>query len=242
MGRRIIAQRRGKGSSTYRSPSHRHLAKPGYPKRQETSGEVIDLHHAPGRTAPLAEVEFEHGETKFMIAPFGLRVGQEVEVGPEAAVNKGNVLPLSKIPVGMYVYNLELEPLDGGKLVRAGGDFAVIISQGAKKTTLRLPSGSFKTVDNRCRATIGIIAGGGHIEKPFAKAGKRFHAYRSKSKRPKTVRGIAMNAIDHPHGGGDHQHVGVESTVSSNAPPGRKVGRLSSKKKKEDKKKEERRS
>ena len=236
MGKRIIPQRRGKGSSTYRSPSHRHLAKPGYPKRQEVEGEVIDLHHAPGRTAPLAEVEFENGETTYMIANHGLKVGQNIRVGPKAEIRKGNVLPLGRIPVGTFIYNIELEPLDGGKLVKAAGTNAVIISHGKKYTTLRLPSDSFKNVDKRCRATVGIVAGGGHTDKPFAKAGKRFKAYRSRAKRPKKVRGIAMNAVNHPHGGGDHQHVGVNSTVSANAPPGRKVGRLSSKKKKKKKK------
>ncbi len=238
MGKRIIPQRRGKGSPTYRSPSHRHLAQPGYPKNQEVQGEVVDLHHAPGRTAPLAEVRFETGETTYMVANHGLKVGQTLEVGPDAKIRKGNVLPLGKIPVGMFVYNIEIEPLDGGKLVKSAGSNAVIISQGKKYTTLRLPSDSFKNVDRRCRATVGIAAGGGHKDKPFAKAGKRVNAYRSKAKRPGKVRGIAMNAVNHPHGGGDHQHVGVGSTVSANAPPGRKVGRLSSKKKKKKKKKQ----
>jgi len=237
MGRRIIPQRRGKGSSTYQSPSHRHLAKPGYPKNQETVGEVIDIHHAPGRTAPLAEVEFDNGETTFVIANHGLWVGENIEVGPDADIEKGNVLPLSHIPVGTFVYNIEMEPLDGGKLVKSSGTSATVIAQDRRKTVLKLPSGKFKRIDNRCRATVGIVAGGGHKEQPIAKAGKKAKGLRSKAKRAQKVRGIAMNAVDHPHGGGDHQHVGVPSTVSSNAPPGRKVGNLSSKKKKKDKKK-----
>ncbi len=239
MGKRIIPQRRGKGSSTYRSPSHRHLAAPGYPKSQETVGEVVDLHHAPGRTAPLAEVLFDNNEKQFLLANNGLRVGQKIEVGPKSNIEKGNVLPLLKIPVGTFVYNLELEPLDGGKLVKTAGTHATIISQERRTTTLRLPSDKFKRVDSRCRATIGIVAGGGHKEQSFAKAGKVVHSASSKAKRPKKVRGIAMNAVNHPHGGGDHQHVGVPSKVSANAPPGRKVGNLSSKKTKKKKKKEE---
>ncbi len=241
MGKRIITQRRGKGSSTYRSPSHRHLATPGYPKSQETTGEVLDIHHAPGRTAPLAEVKFENGETSFVIANHGLWVGEKIDVGPDAKIEKGNVLPLSHIPVGTFVYNIEMEPLDGGKLVKSAGTSATIIAQDRRETVLKLPSDDFKRVDNRCRATIGIVAGGGHTEQPIAKAGKKAKSLRSKAKRAKRVRGIAMNAVDHPHGGGDHQHVGVPSTVSSNAPPGRKVGRLSSKKKKKDKKKKKER-
>ncbi len=237
MGKRVIPQRRGKGSPTYRSPSHRHLAKPGYPKSQETEGKVVDLHHAPGRTAPLAEVEFENGETSFMIANHGLWVEENIEVGPKAKVEKGNVFPLNRIPVGMFVYNIELEPLDGGKLVKTAGTHATVVAQERKKTVLELPSGKKKTVDNRCRATIGIVAGGGRTDQPFVKAGKRVNSLRSKAKRARKVRGVAMDAVDHPHGGGDHQHVGVPSTVSSNAPPGRKVGNISSKKKKKDKKK-----
>lgn len=236
MGQRLISQRRGKGSSTYRSPSHRHLARPGYPKNQEVEGKVIEIHHAPGRNSPLAEVEFENGDTNFLIANHGLRVGQKIEVGPDASVRKGNVLTLNSIPVGTFVYNIEIEPLDGGKMVRTAGTNAIVISQGSKYTTLKLPSDKFKNVDSRCRATIGIVAGGGQTDKPFAKAGNKFKAFRSKAKKPKRVRGIAMNAVSHPHGGGDHQHVGVGSTVSANAPPGRKVGRLSSKKKKKNKK------
>ncbi len=241
MGKRIIAQRRGKGSPTYRSPSHRHLAKPGYPKSQETKGEVIDIHHAPGRTAPLAEIEFENGETTFMIANHGLWVGQDVDIGPDADIEKGNVIPLSNVPVGTFVYNIETEPLDGGKLVKSAGTSATVIAQERKETVLKLPSDKIKSVDNRCRATIGIVAGGGHKEQPLAKAGKKAKSLRSKAKKAKKVRGIAMDAVDHPHGGGDHQHVGVPSTVPANAPPGRKVGRLSSKKKKKDKKEKEKR-
>ncbi len=237
MGKRIIPQRRGKGSSTYRSPSHRHLAKPGYPKTQETEGEVVDLHHAPGRSAPLAEIKFENGEKSFMIANHGLWVGEDIQVGPDAKVEKGNVLPLRRIPVGMFVYNIEMEPLDGGKLVKTAGSYATIIAQERKKTVLELPSDKIKRIDNRCRATVGIVAGGGQTDQPFVKAGKKAKSLRSKAKRSRKVRGVAMDAVDHPHGGGDHQHVGVPSTVSANAPPGRKVGNLSSKKKKKDKKK-----
>ncbi len=240
MGKRIIPQRRGRGSPTYRSPSHRHLAKPGYPRSQEAEGEVIKLHHSPGRATPLAEIEFDNGETCFMLANYGLREGQNIKIGPDAPPKRSNVLPLRRIPVGTYVHNVEIEPLDKGRLVRSPGTYAIIISHGKKMTTLKMPSDSFKRIDSRSRATIGIVAGGGHKDKPFAKAGKKYHTYKSRAKDPVKVRGIAMNAVSHPHGGGDHQHVGVPSTVSSNAPPGRKVGRISSKKTRKKKKKEAR--
>ncbi len=238
MGKRIIPQRRGRGSQTYRSPSHRHLAKARYPKTQETTGIVKELHHSPGHTAPIAEVDFDNGETSFILAHHSMWEGSKIEVGMGSRVKLGNILPLRSIPVGNYVHNLEVEPLDGGKLVRSAGTYATIISHGKTKTTVKLPSGKFKVIDSRCRATVGMVAGGGHKDKPFAKAGKKVHTYRSRAKRPKKVRGVAMNAVNHPHGGGDHQHVGVPSTVSANAPPGRKVGRLSSKRTKKKKKKE----
>lgn len=238
MGKRIIPQRRGRGSQTYRSPSHRHKAEARYPKSQETVGVVKELHHSPGHTAPLAEIEFDNGETAFMLAHHSMWEGEKVEVGLGSKVKNGNVLPVGKIPVGYFVHNIELEPLDGGKLVKSAGTYAMVISHSKVRTTLKLPSGKFKGVDSRCRATIGVVAGGGHKDKPFVKAGKKYHTYRSRAKRHKKVRGIAMNAVNHPHGGGDHQHVGVPSTVSAHAPPGRKVGRLSSKRTKKKKKKE----
>ena len=101
-----------------------------------------------------------------------------------------------------------------------------------EKVTLKLPSGELKDFIPSCRATIGIAGGGGRNTRPFMKAGKKIHAYQSRAKRPYTVRGVAMNAANHPHGGGNHQHVGRPSTVGRNTPPGRKVGRLSPKKKK----------
>ncbi len=238
MGKRIIPQRRGKGSQTYRSPSHRHLAVSRYPKTQESIGEVVEIHHSPGHTAPLAEIKFDNGETAFMLANHGLWEGEEIELGPKAEVKAGNILPLSRIPAGTLIHNVEVQPLDGGKLVRSAGTFATVVSHGKDMTTIRLPSDSFKRIDKRCRATVGMVAGGGHKDKPFAKAGNKFHTYRSKAKRHKKVRGVAMNAVNHPHGGGDHQHVGVPSTVSANASPGRKVGRLSSKRTKKKKKQE----
>ncbi len=104
-----------------------------------------------------------------------------------------------------------------------------------EKVSLLMPSGAFRSFDPLCRASIGIVAGGGAKEKPFATAGRKFHAWRSKSKAYFKVKGIAMNPVDHPHGGGGHPHVGKPSTVSRNAPPGRKVGRLSPQKKKKEK-------
>lgn len=229
MGKNLRQQRRGKGGSQYRSPSHRHLGDIRTPRTKQGEGRIVDIVHAPGRTGPLAEVELDGDKVK-MIAAEGMQVGQIIQVGGAGAIASGNVMPLSSIPEGTLVYNIEARPGDGGKFVRSSGNAASIVSRGEKVVVL-MPSGAFKTLDPRCRASIGVVAGGGHREKPFAKSGSKFHAYRSKSKAYFKVRGVAMNPVDHPHGGGSHQHVGKPSTVGRNASPGRKVGRLSPRKK-----------
>jgi large subunit ribosomal protein L2 len=227
MGKRIIPQRRGRGGSHYRSPSHRHLGTVTLP-RIEGEGIVKDIVHSPGHTSPVAVVDFGD-EQVMMLACEGLKVNQRVSVGMNE-VRDGNALEIGQMPEGTSVFNIESKPGDGGKMVRAAGGYATIVARG-EMTVIKLPSGQFKELNPRCRAIVGIVASGGHADKPFAKAGKKYHAYKSKSKSHLKVRGVAMNPVNHPHGGGSHQHVGRPSTVSWNAPPGRKVGRLSPKKK-----------
>nr|AKQ02695.1 ribosomal protein L2, large subunit ribosomal protein L2 [uncultured euryarchaeote Rifle_16ft_4_minimus_37664] len=224
MGKNLPAQRRGRGTSpTYRSPSHRHYGPVIHPRLQGT-GTVTDIFQAPGHTAPLARVRYGTQEV-LMIACDGLQVGQAVSAG-QPNVDRGNTLPLREVPEGTLVYNLEAMPGDGGRFVRAAGTTAVVVSRG-ERIVVQLPSGRFRSFHPSCRATIGAIAGAGRGEKPFTKAGKKHHSFRSFSKPAFNVRGVAKNAVDHPHGGGAHQHVGRPSTVGYDAPPGRKVGRLS---------------
>ncbi len=225
MGKQLRQQRRGRGGSVYKSPSHKHLGDIKYPKTDTNSGKVTDIIHAPGRVGPVAKVSFGSKEV-LMLAAEGMQAGQEVIMGREGSISAGNVMPLSSVPEGTYVYNVESKPGDGGKFVRTAGAAATVVSRG-EKVVLLMPSGSFKTFDPRCRASIGVVAAGGHNDKPYTKSGNKFHAYQSKSKAYLKVRGVAMNPVDHPHGGGSHQHVGRPSTVSRNASPGRKVGRLS---------------
>ena len=162
-----------------------------------------------------------------MIATEGTSVGREVKfTASKADCDLGNIMPIGNIPEGYPIYNIEIKPGDGGKMVRAGGSGAYVISHDQRNTIIRLPSGQFKTLDSLCRATVGIAAGGGRQEKPFMKAGKKWHARRGKGKNYPVVRGVAMNPVDHPHGGGSHQHVGKPSCVPRGAPPGRKVGNL----------------
>jgi len=238
MGKRVGAQRKGRGGSVYRSPSHRYKAGKDGIKYTQIRGDknkekarVSNLIHDPGRTAPVAEIEYLDGSKAMMIAPEGLQVNQELEIGVRALIKPGNMMPLSAIPEGTPIYNIEGQPGDGGKFVRAGGTSATVVSHGVK-TVVQLPSGQFKPFHPDCRATIGVIAGGGRKEKPIAKAGRKSKIARSRGRKYPKVSGVAMNPANHPHGGGSHQHVGRPSTVSKHAPPGQKVGRLSSKKKK----------
>jgi len=233
MGKNLRQQRRGRGGSVYRSPSHKHAGAIQHTHIENVKGAVTDLVHAPGRTCPLAEVNFD-GDVVSMIAAEGMQVGQEITIGAGAPIFTGNTTHLGRIPEGTPIYNVEGRPGDGGKFVRTSGTSATIVSRG-DKVVIQMPSGEFKTLDAKCKATVGVVAGGGHKEKPFGKAGAKFHACRSKAKAYFNVKGVAMNAVDHPHGGGSHQHVGKPSTVSRNAPHGRKVGRLSPKKRKRSK-------
>lgn len=235
MGKRLIHQRRGKGTPTYRSASHRFKGKIEYrtfdkiEKESSLNGVVVDIIHDPGRTAPVAIVKFENGEKKLILAPESIQVNDTIACGVSAPIKFGNSLPLSEIPEGTPVFNIENTPGDGGKLVRSSGTYASLITHDADKTMIELPSGELKFVNPNCRATVGVVAGGGRKEKPFLKAGARWHAYKAKGKKSMTVRGVAMNAVDHPHGGGNRQHPGRPTTVSRHAPAGRKVGSIAAK-------------
>jgi len=152
--------------------------------------------------------------------------GQFIYCGKKAQMKIGNVLPLSCLPEGTVICNIEEKPGDCGKMVRVSGDYSTVISHDTDKgiTRVRLPSGSKKTVLSACRAMLGIVAGGGRIDKPMLKAGRAFHKYKAKRNCWPKVRGVAMNPVEHPHGGGNHQHVGHATTVRKDAVAGQKVG------------------
>ena len=230
MGKRIRVQRRN--SPTYKAQTHRRKGKISHLPISDITitGKIIELLHETGRGAPLALVHLDNGQKKYMLIPEGIFIGQRIEIGNNASINEGNTLPIKNIPEGTPVFNIELKPGDGGKLVRAGGTYATIISRSSSKIMIRLPSGKMKSFHPNCRATIGIVAGGGRTEKPVVKAGKKYYMTKAKRKKWPVTRGVAMNTVDHPHGGGGHQHIGKKgSTVSRNAPPGRKVGLIAAK-------------
>lgn len=229
MGKLISAQRRGKGGLVYQSPSHRHV---GDLKLVPEGNYVVkDLIHAPGRNSPLLVLSDEKGVKHLQIAYNGAYVGQKITSGAAISATLGNTVALGSIPDGSYVHNIESIPGDGGKFCRTGGASAQIISHG-DTVAIKLSSGKIKQFHPLCRATVGFVAGSGSKDIPILKAGRNVHYHQSRAKRPFSVRGVAMNAVNHPHGGGNHQHVGRPSTVGRGTPPGRKVGRLSPKRRK----------
>ncbi len=231
MGRRIQGQRRGRGGPTFRAPSHRYTSRKEHKRTEDedvVAGEVVGLEHDPARSAPIAEVAFEDGDRRLVLAPEGVAVGDDIQVGVSAAIDPGNTLPLAEIPEGVPVCNVESQPGDGGKFARASGTSADLMTHDRNAAVVQLPSGETKRLNPECRATIGVVAGGGRTEKPFVKAGNKHHKMRARGSKYPTVRGVAMNAVDHPFGGGGRQHPGRPKSVSRNAPPGRKVGDISS--------------
>lgn len=231
MGRRIRGQRRGRGGSTFRAPSHRYKAELSHRTVEDgdvVRGEVVDIEHDPARSAPVAAVEFDDGDQRLVLAPEGVAVGDRIQVGVSAAIEPGNTLPLSEIPEGVPVCNVEANPGDGGKFARASGVNATLLAHERTAAVVQLPSGELKRLDPDCRATIGVVAGGGRTEKPIVKAGKKHHKARARGMVWPRVRGVAMNAVDHPFGGGGRQHPGRPKSISRDAAPGRKVGDIAS--------------
>jgi large subunit ribosomal protein L2 len=227
MGKRIISRRRGAGTGPYRSPSHRHHGAIYLPSPSVIgTAKVTAIAQAPGRSAPVVTVETADGEEHRLVANSGLATGDSVSLH-QGAVRRGSVLSLSQIPDGTLISNVEVQPFDGGRLVRAAGTSALVVAHAGKDVTVQLPSGVFKMFLESCRAQVGPVAGGGRLERPVIKAGKKVLMYRTLSKPAYKVRGIAMNPVNHPFGGGSHQHVGRPSTVKSGAWPGAKVGRFS---------------
>lgn len=194
-------------------------------------GIVKDIIHDAGRGAPLARVVFRDPyryklRTETFIATEGMHTGAFVYCGKKAALTVGNVIPVAQLPEGTIVCNVEEKVGDRGALARTSGNYATVIGHSPEdnKTRIRLPSGAKKTVSGNARATVGIVAGGGRIDKPLLKAGRAYHKYKAKRYNWPRTRGVAMNPVDHPHGGGNHQHIGKASTIARSAVPGQKVG------------------
>ena len=191
-----------------------------------TTGKVVDLIHCAGHSTPLMEVTYLTGEKKLAFAPEGIQVGDEIIVGGDANVQKGNVLCLGDIPEGTLVHNIELRPGDGGKLVRSSGAAAKVVAKTDTAVRVVLPSKKEKKFLPSCRAAIGVLAGSGRVDKPFLKAGNKYKKGRARNKLYPKGCGISMNAVDHPFGSGCSHQKGRPTLSSRHAPPGRKVGKI----------------
>jgi large subunit ribosomal protein L2 len=236
MGKRIVSQRRGRGTSTYRAPSHRFFSKVTHrpydqiEKEGTVEGTVKDLINCPGHTAPLAAVEYTNGDKVLMFAPNGLHTGKKVNSGAKSKPTLGNTLPIKEVPLGALISNVESKAGDGGKFARSAGSFAKLIAKTPQKVTVEFSSKKQKKLSPNCRAIIGVVAGAGRKDKPILKAGKMSKIKKARGRLYPVTSGVAMNAVDHPFGSGRGRHMGKPRTVSRHAPPGRKVGSIASKK------------
>ncbi len=227
MGKKLHMQRRGKGSNAYtKLPNHAKadVVFRGVPDKGKEIAEVIELVHDPGRTPPLMLLKYDNKE-EMMIAPEGIKIGDKVQVGADASLGIGSITSIGRIPESMPIYNIEVTPGDGGKLVRAAGSFATVISHSSNTSMIRLPSKQIIEVKNVCLAQIGVTAGGGATMQPILKAGKHHYMMHAKNIRWPGNRGVKSNPVDHPFGGKQH-HKGASSMTSRNAPPGAKVGHI----------------
>lgn len=233
MGKRILAQRKGRGVLGFRSPSHRHAGEVKYRPFKEKEKlfkfKILEFIHSPGRGAPVARIQYEDGQKRLWLPPEGVFEGEEFihsKTGYGQTVNVGNILPLKKMPIGTIVCNIESTPQDGGKFARASGVGALVRNRSGNKVEVLFRSKKTKWINGNCLATVGVVAGGGRTDKPFLKAGNKFHYKKSKAKKWPVVRGVAMVAASHPFGGGAKQSPHKPTTISRDAPPGRKVGQI----------------
>ncbi|MCT2592249.1 50S ribosomal protein L2 [Streptomyces sp. N2-109] len=216
-GRVTVRHQGGGHKRAYRVIDFRRHDKDGVPAK------VAHIEYDPNRTARIALLHYVDGEKRYIIAPAGLQQGAKVENGPGADIKPGNNLPLRYIPVGTTIHAIELRPGGGAKISRSAGASVQLLAKEGRMATLRMPSGEVRMVDIRCRATVGEVGNAEQSNINWGKAGRM----RWKGVRP-TVRGVVMNPIDHPHGGGEGRTSGGRHPVS---PWGQKEGRTRSPKK-----------
>ncbi|MBI3587622.1 50S ribosomal protein L2 [Candidatus Micrarchaeota archaeon] len=229
MGKPLINQRRGKGSSTFRRPDHRFLAPIFYPhfiySPAGIVGQVTAILDDIARSTPVVEVALEDGRRFLSLACEGIAIGDKLPIGKAERPALGAILPLGAIPDGTPVFDVEFSPRDGGKIARTSGTSALVIAHEEETGAVMMQLSSKKTVSlsPNCFATVGVAAGGGRLEKPLLKAGNASKAARARGRYYPIVRGTAMSAYDHPHGG---RSFGKSTTIARTSPPGQKVGLL----------------
>ena len=188
-------------------------------------GKITNFLHCSGHTAPLMTVKWENGEEQLTIAPEGVRVNQMIEVGTQEST-VGNTLTLKNLPDGTLVYNIESVPGDGGKFARSGGVFAKVLGRQGALISVMLPSKKEKLFNENCRATVGVVAGSGRLEKPLIKAGTVYFKLRASAKLWPVVSGQSQNAVEHPHGGARSSKKNKPDIARRFAPAGANIGKI----------------
>ena len=201
----------GRITSRHRGGGHKRLYRMIDFKRDNhgVEGKVARIEYDPNRTAHIALVSFFNGDKRYILAPQGLRPGDIVSAGDDAEIRPGNALPLGKIRVGTMLHNIEMKPGKGGQMARSAGASVQLMGKEGSRAVLKLPSGEFRRVDIRCMASIGVIGNVDHSNTKVGKAGRS----RWMGIRPH-VRGVAMNPVDHPHGGGEGRTSGGRHPVT----------------------------
>jgi len=221
MGKRIITQRRGRGTHTYKVRRKAFRYKIQYPKKLEGEGVVLKLFNSSAHTAPLAKVQCK--KEIFYIPAFKNMVEEQKIKFDNKEIKKGNIVQVKNIPVKTKIYCIESKPGDGGVFIKSAGNCAVVNKVIGEKVFVVMPSKKEKVLNQNCRAVIGVVAGAGRLDKPVVKAGKKYHIKKSKSKLWPRTSAVKMNAIDHPFGSGRAKNP-KSKVAKRNAPPGRKVG------------------
>jgi len=221
MGKRIIQQRRGRGSFTYRNRRRAYVYELNYPKELHGKGKVIKLVSSTGHTAPLAKIQYSKGV--FFIPAFkGMQEGQEIDFDSKE-IRDGNIVHLRDIPIKTKIYCIESRQGDGGKFIKSGGTEGVVSRIIGNEISILMPSKKEKTFNPNCRAIIGTAAGTGRKEKPVVKAGKMHYIMTLRNKLWPRTSAIKMNAIDHPFGSGRGKNP-KSKIAKRNAPAGARVG------------------
>jgi large subunit ribosomal protein L2 len=221
MGKRIIQQRRGRGTNTYKVRKKSFKFRLKYPVKIDGEGVVTKLINSSAHTSPIAKISYKNNF--FYIPAFkGMEEKQKINFNKKE-IKKGNIMKLKDIPLKERVYSIESNPGDGGTFVRSGGTSAVVSKVVNKKVFLLMPSKKEKVFNENCRAIVGIIAGSGRKEKPIIKAGKNYYIKKTKNKLFPRTSAVKMNVIDHPFGSGRAKNP-KSKVAKRNAPPGKRVG------------------
>src|SRR3989338_556746 len=224
MGKSIIQQARGKGGPRYRVRKRAFMHKISYPMKTGEA-QILELIHSAGHSAPLMKLEVQ--DEIFHIPAFnGAVVGDKISIGETAEPKDGSILSLKKIPTGVQIYNIEKNPGDGGKMMRAAGTSATLVKKLENNKVIVLTGRKREVILNEnCRAAMGKVAGDGKVSKPFFWAGRKYYKMKARNKLYPRTSAIKVNAVDHPFGSGRGKRP-KSKIAKRNAPPGRRVGHV----------------